>query len=67
MAGRASNPKKAEVYRRIDENCRDCIYDDCVPGTWVQQVGACTIEDCALWPIRRVSVPKKEPAPQDAA
>jgi hypothetical protein len=38
VGARATNAKKAEVYRRIDQNYRFCIYDSGEPGTWVQQV-----------------------------
>ena len=66
MSNRASKPTKARVWRLIDEKCRDCIYDEFQPGSWVQQVGACEITDCPLWEIRRISVPSVQPeAPTD--
>lgn len=36
----------------INAKCKDCIYDDCAPGNWRQQVAACTISACSLWPYR---------------
>jgi hypothetical protein len=36
----------------INAKCKDCIYDDCAPGNWRQQVQACTISTCSLWAYR---------------
>lgn len=37
----------------INAKCKDCIYDPkCGGGTWRQQVEACSISTCALWPYR---------------
>ncbi len=36
----------------INAKCRDCIYDDCAPGTWREQVAQCSAIGCALWPYR---------------
>ncbi len=36
----------------IDAKCRDCIYDQQSPGTWREQVAACTATECSLWPRR---------------
>ena len=68
MNNRASNPRKAEVYFKIDKNCRFCLYDPGADGTWREQVEACTSPDCALYPIRPVSrnhvrVRRKTPDP----
>lgn len=43
----------------IDEKCKDCIYDQKAPGNWRQQVTACTIKSCSLWPFRPLSRPQK--------
>ena len=59
---RPTNPKKSEIWRRIDSMCRWCLYDRAVDGTWVQQVNSCTAGDCPLYPIRRVSTPEKRKA-----
>ena len=40
------------MRKAINEKCRDCIYDGCAPGNWRQQVEACTISACSLWPYR---------------
>jgi hypothetical protein len=37
---------------RINEKCRDCVYDEANRGTWREQVYFCTVTDCALWDIR---------------
>jgi len=39
---------------RINEKCRDCIYDERNRGSWLAQVYLCTVEDCPLWDIRPV-------------
>ncbi len=44
----------------INANCRDCICDTAVPGTWKMQVEACTITKCALYPYRPVSESLRE-------
>ncbi len=36
----------------INKHCKDCIYDDCVPGAWRMQVEACTVKTCALYELR---------------
>ena len=38
----------------IDAKCRDCIYDELSPGSWRDQVAACTISDCPLYAFRPV-------------
>lgn len=43
--------------KAINEKCKDCIYDDKVPGTFREQVTLCTSEfSCALWPYRPVAI-----------
>ena len=59
LGPRATNPKKAEVWRRLDRMCRWCLYDKLADGNWVQQVEACTADDCPLYPLRRVSTSKR--------
>ena len=39
----------------INAKCKDCIYDSCAPGNWRQQVHACHIKSCSLWPYRPLS------------
>jgi hypothetical protein len=36
----------------VDAKCKQCIYDNCAPGYWRQQVAACTVQTCPLWPVR---------------
>jgi len=41
------------LRRAINEKCKDCIYDPlCGGGNWRQQVSACAIKSCPLWPYR---------------
>lgn len=42
----------------IAAKCKDCIYDREAPGNWRQQVTACSITSCALWPYRPKSTGK---------
>lgn len=46
--------------KAISGKCRDCIYDECSHGTWLQQVTACDSVDCALWVVRPMSKAKVE-------
>ena len=47
--------KKVGMRKRINDHCRECIYDESDAGSWRKQVQACTIERCQLWDIRPVS------------
>lgn len=51
MARKTSRPPRS-MRAAINGKCKDCIFDDQVPGTWRQQVEDCTIEDCPLWNVR---------------
>lgn len=48
--------KQVEKTRTRQEaivaKCRDCIYDNEVPGTWRAQVEACPATDCSIYPYR---------------
>lgn len=52
-------PKRLTRQGAISAKCKDCIYDPCEPGNWVQQVTACTSPDCPLFPYRPISKSKK--------
>lgn len=39
----------------INANCRNCIADSTNGGTWRQQVEACSVVACSLYPVRPVS------------
>lgn len=40
----------------INQHCRDCVYDPKSGlGNWRQQVTACSVRRCALYPVRPVS------------
>lgn len=62
ISGQASRPTKAQVWRRINENCKFCLYDPHATGTWREQIEACTSPECPLYPIRPVSGSYKPPA-----
>ena len=40
------------LRKRINEKCKDCMYDSLAVGTWLQQVTLCDIESCALHDVR---------------
>ena len=40
------------LRKRVDEKCKDCIYDPTAPGTWRQQVFLCSAISCPLWRVR---------------
>jgi len=40
------------LRKAINGKCKDCIYDNKAPGTWLQQVAECTSPDCTLWDVR---------------
>lgn len=50
--------KKRNVLSRakaVNQHCKDCIYDPSNGGNWRQQVEACSVTSCALYPIRPIS------------
>lgn len=48
----------------INAKCRECIYDPrSGAGTWRQQVSACTVYRCALWPVRPIAKVMPDGAP----
>lgn len=51
----APGPKRPSMRKAVNAFCRDCIYDPVEPGTWLQQVTACTSPDCPLYPVRPTS------------
>ena len=40
------------LRQAINMKCKECIYDPEVEGGWIQQVHACDLSDCSLWPHR---------------
>lgn len=52
MTAKTPAPSRKAAIR---EKCKECIYDDCSPGTWLQQVTECESTDCALWKVRPTS------------
>lgn len=55
------------LRKSIDAKCRDCICDETQPGTWREQIAACTSSRCPLWPVRaephggRMANPPRDP------
>lgn len=43
---------RPSLREAIDAKCKDCIFDECEPGRWRQQVAACTCITCPLYPVR---------------
>lgn len=52
---------KLSLRGAVNAACKDCIYDECAKGegSWRQQVEACTVTKCALYPVRPISKPRK--------
>ena len=44
--------KRLTRQQAINQNCKDCIWDQKAPGTWKQQVEACEIASCPFYPYR---------------
>jgi hypothetical protein len=60
-----STPKtRGQAIRAM---CKDCIYDPCSPGTWVQQAEACTSPECPLYAFRPKSKAAKDAETPNAA
>ena len=38
--------------KAINAKCKECIYDPELRGTWRQQIEACDLNSCTLWPYR---------------
>jgi hypothetical protein len=38
----------------VDAKCKGCIYDQLAPGTWREQVAACSTSNCELFDVRPV-------------
>jgi hypothetical protein len=54
--GTKAKVRRPSMRRAINEMCRTCIYDSVAgTGTWRQQVEACTVVECPLYPLRPVS------------
>ena len=53
--------KRKSFRRAIDQMCRGCIADPFQPGTWRQQVEACTSLNCALYELRPMPIKKSRP------
>ena len=45
----------ASLRKRINQNCKDCIYDPYAAGTWRQQVTLCAVKECSLYPVRPIT------------
>lgn len=51
---------KLSLRKAINDMCKSCIYDEFGQGNWRQQVTACTVTTCPLYPVRPVSKPRPE-------
>ena len=40
------------LRKRINQNCKDCIYDHYAAGTWRQQVTLCSVKTCEFHDVR---------------
>jgi len=43
------------LRKAVDAHCKQCIYDHCEKGTWLEQVERCESVECPLWTFRPVS------------
>jgi hypothetical protein len=46
----------ASLKKCIEEKCKDCTYDQFVPGSWRSQVESCRVFSCPLWEVRPVTM-----------
>jgi len=46
----------ASLKKCIEQKCKDCTYDPAAPGSWRNQVEACTVQSCALWEVRPITM-----------
>jgi hypothetical protein len=46
----------ASLKAAIRAKCKDCTYDEAAPGTYLQQIEACTVKSCPLWEVRPLTV-----------
>jgi hypothetical protein len=52
--------KRPSMRKAINDKCKECIYDVVSgPGTWRQQVEACTSRSCPLYAVRPISSGEK--------
>ena len=40
------------LRKAINQNCKDCVYDEIATGTWRQQASLCSVKSCALYAVR---------------
>ena len=40
------------LRKAINQNCKDCVYDEIATGTWRQQASLCSVKSCALYEVR---------------
>lgn len=43
---------KTGLRGRLNAKCIECIYDPAGPGSWRQQVAACSSPQCPLYDVR---------------
>ncbi len=47
-----NKPFRAGFRARINENCKQCLYDPTQAGTWRKQVENCPCFECPLYEVR---------------
>ena len=48
---------KPGLRGRVDAHCVSCVYEEGQGGSWRQQVQACTVTECPLYPVRARRAP----------
>lgn len=51
--------KSLSMRSAIDGMCKNCLYDKLQPGTWRQQIEACTSTQCPLYNLRPTPITVK--------
>jgi len=53
----------ASLRNAINENCKACVYDPLLPGTWRAQVANCKCSNCPLYSVRPVPLQNQAKSP----
>jgi hypothetical protein len=51
-AAPGQDQQRLSLREAIDAKCKACIFDETEPGRWRQQVAACSVTSCPLYPVR---------------
>ena len=41
-----------KLRKCVNQNCKNCIYDNLAAGTWLQQATLCSVISCASYDVR---------------